>query len=128
MKLPFHGILYGNNENRRLKEEPPEFFTDLNLDQIINHITENKKDYKLDSIFYTSLENISEVKYRQDVFRDLQNENILRTIRIFSEKMEKMHRYLSGIDRLYRYQKERWLMDSSEIYCEAVETFFTDIA
>ena len=51
MKLPFHGILYGNNENRRLKEEPPEFFTDLNLDQIINHITENKKDYKLDSIF-----------------------------------------------------------------------------
>ena len=128
MKLPFHGILYGNNENRRLKEEPPEFFTDLNLDQIINHITENKKDYKLDSIFYTSLGNISEVAYRQDVFRDLQNENILRTIRIFSEKMEKMYRYLSGIDRLYRYQKERWLMDSSEIYCEAVETFFTDIA
>lgn len=125
--MNFHGVLYRNEENTKLIEEQPDFFTDLNLDQIINGITEKKKDYGLDSIYYTSLQNVNEIKYRQDIFRDLQNSSIMRIVKIFSEKMEKMYRYLSGIDRLYQYQKERWLMDSSEIYCEAVESFSRDL-
>jgi DNA mismatch repair protein MutS len=109
------------------REEQPDFFVDLNLDQVIKAITDPKKDYRLDSIFYTPLKNIDNVKYRQDVFRDLQDQKILSVIRTFSDKLEKMYRYLSGIERLYKYQKERWLMDSVEIYCEAVQTLFNDL-
>jgi DNA mismatch repair ATPase MutS len=127
-KLVFESILYREIENKGLiREEHPDFFLDLNLDQVIKAITEQKKDYHLDSIFYTPLKNIHNVTYRQKVFLDLQNERILQSIRTFSDKMEKMYRYLSGIERLYRYQKERWLMDSAEIYCEAVQTLFHDL-
>jgi len=127
-KLAFESILYVETENKSdFREEPPDFFVDLNLDQVIKAITDPKKDYKLDSIFYSSLKNINNVTYRQNVFRDLQNDSILHSVKIFTEKVEKMYRYLSGIDRLYKYQKERWLMDSAEIYCEAVQTLFKDL-
>jgi DNA mismatch repair ATPase MutS len=126
--LVFQGILYRNGEeNRKFKEEQPEFFPDLNLDQVIKSIGERKKDYNLETIFYTSLRNNSEVSFRQNVFRDLQNENILNIITIFSENMKKINKYLSEMNDLYMYQKERCLLDSVEVYFAAVEKLTTDL-
>ncbi|WP_393971272.1 hypothetical protein OXIME_001541 [Oxyplasma meridianum] len=126
--MVFQSILYKDPENGvEYREEQPDFFVDLNLDQVIRTITDSKKDYNLDSIFYNPLKRISDVTYRQNVFRDLQNENVIQYIKVFSDKMEKMHRYLSGIENLYLYQKERWLLDAAEIYCEAVQTLFSNL-
>ena len=39
-----------------------------------------------------------------------------------------MNGYLSGIENLYEYQRERWLLDSIEIYCEAINTLYEDLS
>jgi DNA mismatch repair protein MutS len=47
--MTFHNILFEGPDDgtRRETLEPPDFFGDLNLDQIIDTITANWKDYNL---------------------------------------------------------------------------------
>ncbi len=97
-----------------------EFLTDLNLDYIIGNIKGKKGEDYLEELFLKPLRNLQNIKYRQGVFMDLQNSDTLEIIRDFSSKMDKVTGYLSGIDRLYRYQAERWLLDSVQIYCECL--------
>ncbi len=128
MLLTFRGLLYNDSEkNEILEERQPDFFQDLNLDQIVNNVLKKKGDYGLERIFYNSLKNVDDVIYRQDIFRDLEDEDTLRLIKEFSEKMEEIYRYLSEIGKLYKFQKERWLLDSAEIYCEALETLLAGL-
>ena len=55
--MTFHSILFERPEDS-IKEETlqaPDFFVDLNLDQIIDAITAGKQEYNLKPFFYTSL-------------------------------------------------------------------------
>ena len=51
--MALYSILYENIEEDFQKEraEQPEFFTDLNLDQIVNSITAEKRSYNLKPFF-----------------------------------------------------------------------------
>lgn len=97
-----------------------EFLKDLNLEYIVKNITGKRRDEYLEKLFLAPLRKVQNIKYRQEVFTDLQNPNILQIIRDFSSQMNKVTGYLSGIDRLYRYQAERWLLDSVQIYCDSL--------
>ena len=120
--MAFQSILF-KNEQYRLKNEMPGFFTDLNLDQIVNTITAQKDAYNLKPFFYTQLSNVDEIKYRQEVMQDIENEELFSCIKSFAEKMHTMRQYLIYKDKLsYRYQKERWFLDAVGVYCDAVRT------
>ncbi len=107
--------------------EPP-FFGDLNLDQVVDSITAGKEDYNLKPFFYYSLTNLDSILFRQAVFKDLQNEVLLGSIKIFSERMRVMRRYLALVDKLYyRYHKEGWFLEALNVYCDAITTLVRDL-
>ncbi len=126
--MTFYSILFERDEDRA-KEEAPDFFVDLNLDQIIDAITVSKQEYNLKPFFYTSLKNIDAISYRHEIMQDLENETLFEHIKASAQKMRVMREHLAQADKLhYKYQKERWFLDAVEIYCEAVNCLAHDLS
>jgi len=128
--MNFHSILFERTEDSIKKEtlEAPAFFVDLNLDQIIDTITAGKQAYNLKPFFYTSLNDIDAIKYRHEIFQDLENKTLFEGIKSFALKMIIMRRYLAMIDKLdYKYHKEGWFLEAVEIYCDAVNCLVHDL-
>ncbi len=124
--MAFESILF-KNDNYKLVTEQPEFFVDIHLDKIVDNIVTINDDTVLKHIFYTHLNGLDDIKYRQEVFTDLENNDIFSIIKNYYDRIKKMNGYLSGIENLYEYQRERWLLDSIEIYCEAINTLYGDL-
>jgi hypothetical protein len=128
--MPFHSILLEKTEDvieREALEAPASFF-DLNLDQIIDGITAGRQDYNLKPFFYTSLNNIETIRYRHEIFRDLENSDLFKNIKSFAQKMSEVRRHFASVDSLYyKYHKERWFLDGVEIYCGAVDCLAHDL-
>jgi hypothetical protein len=66
--------------------ETPDFFRDLNLDQIVEGITLGKAGYDLKRFFYTPLRDIDAIAYRYEVFHDLEAAGLLESVRSFAAK------------------------------------------
>jgi DNA mismatch repair protein MutS len=129
--MTFHSILFEKSEDRIEKEtlEAPAFFVDLNLDQIIDAITASKQEYNLKPFFYTSLQDIEAIKYRQEIMQDLENKTLFENIKSFAQRMRAMREHLTQANKLYyNYQKERWFLDAVEIYCDAVNSLAHDLS
>jgi DNA mismatch repair ATPase MutS len=129
--MSFHSILFEKNEGSVKKEaiETPTFFVDLNLDQIIDGITEGRDEYRLRPFFCSSLKSIDEIKYRQEIFQDLENGNLFKGIKSFSQKMRAMREHLDQAGKLYyKYQKEKWFLDAVKLYCDAVYCLLHDLS
>ena len=129
--MVFYSILFEKAEGDIKKEtlETPSFFSDLNLDQIVDAITAGKEEYDLKPFFYTSLKDAGAIKYRQEIMQDLENEVIFGIIKSFAEKMREMRRYLTLIDDTlyYKYHKQGWFLEALKVYCEAVSGLAHDL-
>lgn len=106
------------------RQEPPDFFPDLNLDQIVDTITAGREQYDLKSFFYAPLASAETVDYRQDVFRDLlDNPRLLELVRSFAESMRSMRAQLAISEkRHYKRQKQAAFLDAVQTYCDATMT------
>ncbi len=121
--MTFHSILSEGTADGRAKETPeaPVFFVDLNLDQVINAITAGRQEYNLKPFFYTPLNDIETIQYRQEIAQDLENETLLEIIKSFARQMVIMRRYLALVDKLdFQRHKEGWFLEAAEAYCDAV--------
>jgi DNA mismatch repair protein MutS len=121
--MTFPSILFQQSEDRARAEaaQPPVFFVDLNLDQIINAVTIGKTEYNLAPLFYTPLGEIDAIHFRHEVMQDLQDLALYEHIKSFSQAMRTMRESLVQADkRYYRLQKESWFLNAVEIYCDAV--------
>lgn len=121
--MTFHSILSGNQVRKQSEEQAsiPSFFIDLNLDQVIDAITATKAEYDLNPFFYTQLHDIGTILYRHEVFRDLEDQRIADFIREFARRMVLNREHHAQIDKLhYLLQKQFWILDAVEIYCEAL--------
>jgi DNA mismatch repair ATPase MutS len=109
-------------------KEAPEFFTDLNLDQIIASIITGRDEYNLRPFFYTPLNQVASVNYRHNVFRDLENQALFEHIQSFAKAMRAMRGHLAQAEKLhYKYQKQAWFLEAADIYCEAVGQLSRDL-
>jgi len=129
--MTFRSILVENPQDSLQKETPeaPDFFSDLNLDQIIDAVTAGRQDYNLKPFFYTSLHDIDAIKYRQEAAQDLENQTLLANIKSFAQKMIVMRRYLAMIEKLhYKYHKEGWFLEAVIIYCDGVDCLVHDLS
>ena len=58
------------NSGYKLNNKMPKFFLDLKLDQIKDALYFQAQDSYLIPYFYTPLNNLDDIKYRQDIFKD----------------------------------------------------------
>ncbi len=128
--MPFHSILFAApDDTRRDTVEAPAFFGDLNLNQIIDSITANWKDYDLTPFFYTPLNDLDAIAYRQEIMRDLEDNRVMEAIKSFSEQMRMMRERLKQAkDLYYKYAMERAFLGAVEIYCQAVERLLQELS
>ncbi len=104
----------------------PDFFVDLNLDQIIAAVTAGWEEYNLKPFFYYPLNRTDEIKYRHEIMQDLEHVTLFEHVKSFSQKMRAVREHLAQADALhYNYQKEAWFLDAAEVYCDTVN-FFAD--
>jgi len=129
--MTFHSILFENTGDSIRKEtlEAPVFFVDLNLDQVVDAITAGKQEYNLKPFYCTSLHDVEAIEYRHEIFRDLENPPLFEKIKSFAQKMRAVRDHLAQAEKLYyKYQKERWFVDTVEIYCDAVTCLMHDLS
>jgi len=122
----------------------PDFFADLNLDQVLEWMTASRKQYELKPFFYAPLHDVAAVRYRHEVLRDLEKPAVLESVTRFAETMRRMREHLEkpavleSVTRFaetmrrmrehlaqaqklyYPLQKQAWFLDAVEVYCEAV--------
>lgn len=101
----------------------PACFPDLHLDQIVAAITRGRQHYDLDPFFYEHLHDEEAIRYRQEVFVDLERPQVLSGITSFTKAMRSVRDALSWSAGLRdRYQRDWWLVDTAARYCTAVTT------
>jgi DNA mismatch repair protein MutS len=102
-------------------DTPPECLADLHLDQIVTAVTAGPGDNDLARIFYSPLRRLSTVQYRQQVFRDLENDEMRVPIQNFVDGMRAMHGRLHvATNAWHRLQRQGWLLAAVETYCHVV--------
>ncbi len=129
--MTFQSILYRRIEPGLPTEQAgmPEFFRDLNIDQIIAAVTAGRDEYDLKPFFHHRLDDSDEIAYRQEVMRDLENPSLNARIGAFAESMQNMRSHLRAAEeRYYRLNKEGWFLEAAAIYCAAVARLAADLA
>ncbi len=124
--MHFESILFPHSGEDILKtqtHELPDFFHDLNLDQIVVAIAALSKDYDIAPFYQVPAGDFETVVYRQEVMRDLEDKLLMQAIKGFSEAMRKVRERLAQAKQVeyYKYSKERRFLSAVQIYCEAVE-------
>ncbi len=126
----FQSILFPNPKagDRPEVVEAPDFFRDLNLDQVVAAITEKYDEYRITPFFHEPLHDADAVMYRQEVMRDLEDENLRRSIGSFARRMHDMRSYFQLAKQLdYPHEKQRRFLGAAEAYCDAVRQLVLDL-
>jgi len=118
---PFSILFDSLGVGRELEEsEAPDFFADLNLDQVFDAVAGARREYNLAAFFRSPLQAEAAVTYRQDVFRDLES-GLAEPVAAFAERMRRARSHLAAAQQRHaRYSVAAWFLDAAEIYCAAV--------
>jgi DNA mismatch repair protein MutS len=128
--MPFRSILSQEAERNAAVDgrEPPEYFADLHLDDVVASITVGRDDYDLNPFFHARVRNAATVAYRHEVFRDLADDAVLGLVRSFAHEMRIVRERIGRVSKVYyRYEQERWFLDASDAYRQAVAKMAGDL-
>ncbi len=123
--MEFRSAVFRNQDadSTILPSNPPQFFSDLNLDQVVDSLTKGKEEYDLSGLCYLPLGDVDAIEYRHEVFRDLEDGELLQAFRSYAEGMRSVRDHLAQSERLYyQLQKEWWFLQAVRIYCGTVGT------
>ena len=114
----------------RERDEDRSFARDLNLDQVVAAIAGDREERDLiTETLFGHLRDADTVRYRQEVFRDLDNPALLGEIQRFADLMAQVHAHLNQLAAMRdHYQQEGWLLDAAAIYCDAVGSLAEHLA
>jgi hypothetical protein len=121
-ELTFRSVLAVASDDGQAPEEsePPNFFRDLNLDQVVASITSGKQEYNLAPFFYHPLKTVEAVDYRQEVIRDLQDPPCMEAVDAFAAGMRAVREHVAQAAKLhYKIQNLAWSLDAIELYGKA---------
>jgi DNA mismatch repair protein MutS len=120
----FDSILFPGPEQRTGHETrgEPDFFRDLNLDQVANAIAASAQEYDLAPFYYGGPLDLDTIAYRQDIMRELEQAPVLASIHAFAASMRTMRQCEATAQPLsFRYEKQRWLLRGIQTYCDGVQ-------
>ena len=100
------------------------FARDLNLDQIVAAIAGDRERRNLiTAVLFWPLHEADAVRYRQEIFRDLEDPALFGQAERFAGQMLEVHAHLRQLERMTnRYQREGWFLDAAAIYCDAARS------
>jgi DNA mismatch repair protein MutS len=125
----FGSVLFERAEDMSTAWEPPAFIGDLNLDQIVDAVTAGLEEYRLQEFFHGPLSRVEAIGYRHEVFRDLENDELLRHVTSFAERMRSVRDRTAHVAKLrHANQRNAWFLDAVEFYCDAIRAFGTELS
>ena len=99
----------------------PEYFHDLNLDQVTSDIVSGFGFYELNEFYYHPLRDLSSINFRHQVFADLMDDDIFAAFNDFSIGLQRMRARIERSQKLHNLrQRHRWMLDAVEGYCATV--------
>jgi energy-coupling factor transporter ATP-binding protein EcfA2 len=114
-------LLYLEENPRRGTAERPVFFQDLNLDQIMDQVTEDWGQ-EVRAYFYAFPESQAEEAYRRAIYSDVKKEEIYRALMEFTMGMRIRKQYLERRERVQEeLQKQVWYLREAQSYIAALE-------
>ena len=104
------------------KNEDRSCARDLNLDQIVAAAARDREERDLiTTVLFSPLHDAGPVRYRQEVFQDLEDPGLSDPVRRFVGQMTEVLTHLRQVREMrYRHQQQGWLLDAAAIYCDAV--------
>ena len=106
------------------------FAVDLNLDQVVAAVAGDREERDLITrVLFGNLRDAGAVRYRQEVFRDLEDPALFDAVRRFAGLMGEVRARLRQLPKMqHRYQREGWFLDSASVYCDAVHSLAGHLA
>ncbi len=127
--MTFNSILFDQQIIKNQEINQPECFTDLLLDQVVDAIVASKRDYNLKPFYYYPLQDINLIKFRTEIFKDLENQELLKTIQDFSLDFNTVPHGLNLVKYLeVPFNKMGWHLDVALIYCKSLMTISNDLS
>lgn len=129
--MTFRSILFeGPEDGAESALRMPDFFVDLNLDQVMDAILAGREEYGLQPLFFTPLRSESAVKHRHEIMQELESAPSLRdALQSFARAMRSMRRFRATADNIrYKHVKQGWFLDAVEAYCGAVDRLARELA
>jgi DNA mismatch repair protein MutS len=111
-------------------DQEDSFARDLNFDQIVAAIAGKREQRELiTKVLLGNLRDVDTVRYRQEIFQDLENPVLFEQVTRFAELMSQVRAHLDQLAKLqYRYHREGWFLDAAAIYCDAVRSLAEQLA
>jgi hypothetical protein len=101
----------------------PACFADLNLDRILAALTASREAYALDAYFCAPPGSLDVIRWRHDVLREFEHEDVAGPLRQFSQQMRIVRQYIEHAEKLHwPRQRERWYLDALALYGRALRT------
>ena len=126
----FYSVLFPTEESARLprNQKAPDCFKDMNLDQIVRRVTQEKQAFQLEEYFYSPLSDLNVIRYRQEVMHELEEPNtrmmfqgVIGQIGFMSGMMDGMRMRLMTGDKLTgSYLDMGHFLETITIYMQAV--------
>lgn len=106
----------------------PAYFKDLSLNQIVDKVTSGKNEFDLLSLYYTMLRDENEIRYRQQIMRDLEDSALRTVFQAFSGQVYALQLRVLKIQQemlkpeIYErnYLQKGRLLSLYERYCDSV--------
>jgi DNA mismatch repair protein MutS len=120
--VSFRSILFEGSEAEHVVTTEPECFSDLKLNQIVASITAGLDEFDLKPFFFTPLQTIESIRYRQEIMQALEERVLCELIVAFGNGMRRVREQAAQAEQLtYRYQTQRYTLDAVNTYCDAVD-------
>lgn len=128
----FYSILFPTQaqHGEPRQTDAPDCFKDLNIGPIFAPILKAKKDFALEGLFYTALQDPAIISYRQEVMRELENIELCSLFTEFSATVYDLGRYMDMTRKSLAaqdggskdYLVEGHVLNYADQYCRTVTT------
>ncbi len=100
---------------------PPEFFPDLNLDQVVGAAIADLDEFDLAPVYHRPLRSVDAVVYPQEVARDLEDADRFARVAAFADTMGTVRSRLDlSAKNTHTHQSPRWFLAAASVYVDAV--------
>lgn len=124
--MPFQSLLFISTPDLEMIKNNgmPEFFPDLNLDNLVDAMGARAKGHDLSTFFYWPLTDIDEIQYRHEILRDLETAALFEKSQAFAVDIQAARNLLSVASKCsYPLQKQALFLEVIKKYCTALQAY-----